>query len=136
MGVPSCRTEANRMARNPTGRLPTVTVRTASYIASRNVCVAQGFDQRLHDVLRQLKARTSRAFAVTSVAAFVLLIAAPAALAQPPAVSVYPSPNTSSALPQTQIIEGQLGRVLSWYDNEWGFSTRMSDTAIAMSKLI
>jgi glyceraldehyde 3-phosphate dehydrogenase len=26
-------------------------------------------------------------------------------------------------------------RVLSWYDNEWGFSNRMSDTAVAMSKL-
>jgi glyceraldehyde 3-phosphate dehydrogenase len=26
--------------------------------------------------------------------------------------------------------------VLSWYDNEWGFSTRMSDTAIAMSKFL
>jgi len=65
--------------------------------------VAHGFDQRLQAVLRQLKARTSRAFAATSVAAFVLLIAAPAALAQPPAVSVYPSPNTSSSLPQTQI---------------------------------
>ena len=27
-------------------------------------------------------------------------------------------------------------RVLAWYDNEWGFSNRMSDTAVAMSKLI
>jgi glyceraldehyde 3-phosphate dehydrogenase len=27
-------------------------------------------------------------------------------------------------------------RVLSWYDNEWGFSNRMSDTAVAMGKLI
>src|ERR1700761_2681311 len=39
-------------------------------------------------------------------------------------------------LPQTQVIEGKLARVLSWYDNEWGFSTRMSDTAVAMAKLI
>ena len=31
---------------------------------------------------------------------------------------------------------GGLGRILSWYDNEWGFSTRMSDTALAMAKLI
>ncbi len=44
--------------------------------------------------------------------------------------------SSPAALPQTQVIEGQLGRVLSWYDNEWGFSTRMSDTAIAMAKLI
>jgi glyceraldehyde 3-phosphate dehydrogenase len=44
--------------------------------------------------------------------------------------------SSTAALPQTQVIEGQLARVLSWYDNEWGFSTRMSDTAVAMSKLI
>jgi glyceraldehyde 3-phosphate dehydrogenase len=35
-------------------------------------------------------------------------------------------------LTQTQVIEGTFVRVLSWYDNEWGFSNRMSDTAIAM----
>jgi glyceraldehyde 3-phosphate dehydrogenase len=40
------------------------------------------------------------------------------------------------ALPQTQVIEGQLARVLAWYDNEWGFSTRMADTALAMGKLL
>ena len=40
------------------------------------------------------------------------------------------------ALPQTQVIDGQLVRVLSWYDNEWGFSTRMSDTAAAMAKFL
>jgi glyceraldehyde 3-phosphate dehydrogenase len=39
------------------------------------------------------------------------------------------------ALPQTQVIDGQLARVLAWYDNEWGFSTRMADTALAMAKL-
>ena len=44
--------------------------------------------------------------------------------------------SSTVALPQTQVIDGGLGRVLSWYDNEWGFSTRMSDTAIALSKLI
>ena len=38
------------------------------------------------------------------------------------------------ALPQTQVIDGKLARVLSWYDNEWGFSTRMSDTALHMAK--
>ena len=36
-------------------------------------------------------------------------------------------------LPQTQVIDGTFVRVLSWYDNEWGFSNRMSDTAIAMA---
>ncbi len=39
-------------------------------------------------------------------------------------------------LAQTQVIEGRLARVLSWYDNEWGFANRMADTAIAMGKLL
>jgi glyceraldehyde 3-phosphate dehydrogenase len=39
-------------------------------------------------------------------------------------------------LSQTQVIDNGLVRVLSWYDNEWGFSNRMSDTASAMAKLI
>ena len=37
-------------------------------------------------------------------------------------------------LTQTQIIDERLVRVLSWYDNEWGFANRMSDTAVAMGK--
>ncbi len=36
---------------------------------------------------------------------------------------------------QTQVIEGRFVRVLSWYDNEWGFSNRMADTAVAIGKL-
>lgn len=44
--------------------------------------------------------------------------------------------SSTAALPQTQVIEGKLVRVLSWYDNEWGFATRMSDTALVMAKLI
>ncbi len=38
-------------------------------------------------------------------------------------------------LTQTQVIEGRLCRVAAWYDNEWGFSNRMSDTAVIMGKL-
>lgn len=38
-------------------------------------------------------------------------------------------------LDQTKVIDGTLVRVMSWYDNEWGFSNRMSDTAVAMGKL-
>jgi glyceraldehyde 3-phosphate dehydrogenase len=38
-------------------------------------------------------------------------------------------------LTQTKVIDGTFVRVLSWYDNEWGFSNRMSDTAAAMGKL-
>ncbi|MCT4369561.1 type I glyceraldehyde-3-phosphate dehydrogenase [Yangia mangrovi] len=37
---------------------------------------------------------------------------------------------------QTKVMEGTMVRILSWYDNEWGFSNRMSDTAVAMGKLI
>jgi glyceraldehyde 3-phosphate dehydrogenase len=36
---------------------------------------------------------------------------------------------------QTKVIEGTLVRVMAWYDNEWGFSCRMSDTAVVMGKL-
>ena len=35
---------------------------------------------------------------------------------------------------QTSVSDGGLARVLSWYDNEWGFSNRMLDTAIAMAR--
>ena len=44
--------------------------------------------------------------------------------------------SSSVALPQTQVIDGELARVLSWYDNEWGFSTRMADTALAMARFL
>ena len=37
---------------------------------------------------------------------------------------------------QTKVIDGTLVRVMSWYDNEWGFSSRMSDTAVAMGTLL
>jgi glyceraldehyde 3-phosphate dehydrogenase len=37
---------------------------------------------------------------------------------------------------QTRVMDGTLVRVMSWYDNEWGFSNRMADTATAMGKLI
>ena len=36
---------------------------------------------------------------------------------------------------QTKVIEGTLVRVMAWYDNEWGFSNRMADTAVVMGKL-
>nr|WP_272210203.1 type I glyceraldehyde-3-phosphate dehydrogenase [Marinicella sp. W31]MDC2876068.1 type I glyceraldehyde-3-phosphate dehydrogenase [Marinicella sp. W31] len=40
------------------------------------------------------------------------------------------------AAQQTKVLEGKLVRVLSWYDNEWGFSNRMADVAVAMGKLL
>jgi len=39
------------------------------------------------------------------------------------------------ALPLTQVVDGRLLRVLAWYDNEWGFSTRMADVTLAMSQV-
>ena len=44
--------------------------------------------------------------------------------------------SSTAALPQTQVVDGKLARVLTWYDNEWGFATRMADTALVMAKLI
>jgi glyceraldehyde 3-phosphate dehydrogenase len=55
-----------------------------------------------------------------------------------PLVSIDFNHNPASSifdLTQTQVIDGSLVRVLSWYDNEWGFSNRMSDTAVAIGKL-
>ena len=37
---------------------------------------------------------------------------------------------------QTKVVEGNFVRILSWYDNEWGFSNRMADTAVAVGKLL
>ena len=61
-------------------------------------------------------------------------------------LGVYAEPLTSTdfnhdprssifALKETKVIDGTFVRVMSWYDNEWGFSNRMSDTAVAMAKL-
>ena len=44
--------------------------------------------------------------------------------------------SSSFALPQTQVVGGRMARVLSWYDNEWGFSTRMADTALEMARFL
>src|SRR5436853_4385824 len=40
------------------------------------------------------------------------------------------------AIDQTKVLDGTLVRVMSWYDNEWGFSNRMVDTGVAMGKLL
>nr|WP_325250959.1 type I glyceraldehyde-3-phosphate dehydrogenase [Amylibacter sp.] len=56
-----------------------------------------------------------------------------------PTVSIDYNHNTHSsnfASLQTTVMGGNLVRVLAWYDNEWGFSCRMADTAVAMGKLI
>ncbi len=58
---------------------------------------------------------------------------------QKPLVSKDFNHNSHSSIfdaTQTQVIQGKFSRVLSWYDNEWGFSNRMCDTAIQISKFI
>ncbi|HWU25618.1 MAG TPA: type I glyceraldehyde-3-phosphate dehydrogenase [Rhizomicrobium sp.] len=44
--------------------------------------------------------------------------------------------SSSFALDQTKVLGGTFVRVMSWYDNEWGFSNRMADTTAAMAKLL
>jgi glyceraldehyde 3-phosphate dehydrogenase len=39
-------------------------------------------------------------------------------------------------LDQTKVLDGNMVRILTWYDNEWGFSNRMGDTAVAMGKFL
>jgi glyceraldehyde 3-phosphate dehydrogenase len=56
-----------------------------------------------------------------------------------PLVSIdynHDSHSSTLASEQTKVMDGNFVRILSWYDNEWGFSNRMSDTAVAMGKLI
>ncbi|HEV2817526.1 MAG TPA: type I glyceraldehyde-3-phosphate dehydrogenase [Allosphingosinicella sp.] len=56
-----------------------------------------------------------------------------------PLVSIDYNHNAASSTVdslETAVLEGKLVRVLSWYDNEWGFSNRMVDTAAAMARLI
>jgi glyceraldehyde 3-phosphate dehydrogenase len=56
-----------------------------------------------------------------------------------PLVSVdfnHDSASSSFALDQTKVLDGNFVSVMSWYDNEWGFSNRMADTAVAMGKLL
>ena len=56
-----------------------------------------------------------------------------------PLVSIdfnHDSHSSSFAAAQTKVMDGNLVRILAWYDNEWGFSNRMSDTAVAFGKLI
>jgi glyceraldehyde 3-phosphate dehydrogenase len=56
-----------------------------------------------------------------------------------PLVSIDFNHNPASStfdLTQTQVIDGRFVRVLAWYDNEWGFSNRMSDVAAVMGKVM
>jgi glyceraldehyde 3-phosphate dehydrogenase len=55
-----------------------------------------------------------------------------------PLVSIDFNHNPASSifdLSETHVVDGSFCRILSWYDNEWGFSNRMADTAVAMAKM-
>ena len=61
------------------------------------------------------------------------------AYSEEPLVSIDYNHNKASSTVdslETAVLEGKLVRVLAWYDNEWGFSNRMADTAAAMARLI
>lgn len=61
------------------------------------------------------------------------------AYTEEPLVSIdfnHDSHSSSFSGDQTKVMDGNLVRILTWYDNEWGFSNRMADTAVAMGKLI
>jgi len=56
-----------------------------------------------------------------------------------PLVSIDFNHNSSSSvfdITQTQVLNGRFCRVLSWYDNEWGFSNRMIETMLDLKKLL
>ncbi|WP_010138277.1 type I glyceraldehyde-3-phosphate dehydrogenase [Oceanicola sp. S124] len=56
-----------------------------------------------------------------------------------PLVSIdlnHDSHSSTVALDQTKVMEGTLCRILSWYDNEWGFSCRMGDMAVTIGKTL
>ena len=90
---------------------------------------------------------TFEAVAPTSVAALNAALGAAAAtgplagilgVTDAPNVSVDFNHDPRSAvvhLDQTRVLDGTFCRVLAWYDNEWGFSCRMADTAVAMARL-
>ncbi|MEM9725149.1 MAG: type I glyceraldehyde-3-phosphate dehydrogenase [Pseudomonadota bacterium] len=48
----------------------------------------------------------------------------------------HDSHSSVAHLDQTKVMEGDFVRILSWYDNEWGFSNRMNDTAVAIAKTL
>ncbi|PLW75230.1 type I glyceraldehyde-3-phosphate dehydrogenase [Cohaesibacter celericrescens] len=61
------------------------------------------------------------------------------AYSEEPLVSIdfnHDAHSSSFAAPQTKVMGGTMVRIMTWYDNEWGFSNRMNDTAVAMAKLI
>ena len=48
----------------------------------------------------------------------------------------HDSHSSTLAIDQTKVMDGNFCSVLSWYDNEWGFSNRMADTAVALGKTL
>ena len=84
------------------------------------------------------KATTVEAINAAIVAAAKGRLAGILATNDQPLVSSDFNHNSASStfdLGQTQVVDGSFVRVLSWYDNEWGFSNRMLDTALTMAKL-
>ena len=99
---------------------------------------AERLGRRLQ-VRRQAQRRPSRRSTTRSIAAANGTLKGILAFTNEPLVSIdfNHDPHSSTfALDQTKVMDGNFVRVLSWYDNEWGFSNRMADTAVAFGKTI
>ena len=65
-----------------------------------------------------------------------LVLAAHAGVHQQEAVGVVVGQPGTRGRVLLAVMDGNFVRVMSWYDNEWGFSNRMSDTAVQMAKFL
>ena len=101
-------------------RVPTINV---SMIDFQFVAAKQTNVDELHDAIKNAASKDLKGILVTN---------------DEPLVSTDFNHSSASSifdLTQTQVMGGKLCRVLAWYDNEWGFSNRMADTAVAIGKL-
>jgi glyceraldehyde 3-phosphate dehydrogenase len=98
---------------------PNVSVVDLKVVASRNTTV-----EEVNDAMRRAAAGNMKGI--------LDIVSAPLV-----SIDFNHNPMSSSfCVDQTRVTEGNFVRVMSWYDNEWGFSNRMADTAVAMGKLI
>ncbi len=106
---------------------------TAIRVPTPNVSVVDfKFDAKRATTVEEINAAVSKAAASGPLKGILVTNDAPL-------VSIDFNHNGASSifdLTQTQVVDGRLVRVLAWYDNEWGFSNRMSDTAVAMGRVM
>ncbi|MBY7648954.1 MAG: type I glyceraldehyde-3-phosphate dehydrogenase [Candidatus Liberibacter europaeus] len=98
---------------------PNVSMIDLKFIASRNVTV-----EEINDAIRSFSEKE-----LENILSYVVLPLVSIDFNHSPYSSIF-------AADQTRVVNENFVRVLSWYDNEWGFSNRMLDTASAMGKLV